>query len=465
MKFVNRESELAYLNKSWQEKKPNLVVIYGRRRIGKTELIKEFFQRKKHLYFLGRKVSEKDNLKFISSALAQKYRDSFLALQPLTSWDAFFEYLIGKIRQKTVVVFDEFPYFISATPGLASIFQYWWDKKLKDNPYFFLILCGSSISMMLEEVLLYKAPLYGRRTGQILLKPMSFFDSWKFFPKKSFSDFLEVFTVTGGVPEYLQRFSQYPCLDEALKNEVFLKQAFLYEEVDFLLKEELREPKNYFSILKSLALKRNRISEIIGETGLPKTAIHNYLFNLENLDLIEKEVPPTEKHPLKSRKGRYWLKDNFFRFWFNFVLPLKESVEVEDFQNIDLRLKKYFPSLVEETYERVAQEILLTYSEKIGGFSRIGRYWDKESEIDIVTVNKDKERILFVEVKWSKKKLGVNIFKDLVKKAKNVNWGQENRENVFALFSKSGFTEKMQELSKREKVYLFQQEKIVHPMV
>ena len=462
MKFVNRFSEIKYLHKEWQGKKSALIVIYGRRRIGKTELIKEFIKDKEYLYFLGRKVSEKDNLQFLTLALSQKYKDSFLEKQPFFSWDSFFEYLLNKVRKKTVIVFDEFPYFVSATKGLSSIFQYWWDNKLKDNPHLFLILCGSSISMMLEEVLLYKAPLYGRRTGQILLAPMSFFDSWKFFPKKHFASFLNFFSVTGGVPEYLKRFTKYQKLSSAFKNEVFLKQSPLYEEVDFILKEELREPKNYFSILKSLALKRNKISEIITETGLPKSAIHNYLFNLENLNLVTKEVPPTEKNPLKSRKGRYWLTDNFFRFWFNFVLPLKETVEIEDSPNITSRLKKYFPALVEQTYEKVAQEILLSKKQVIGQFSKIGRYWDKEIEIDLLAVNEEKNKILFGEVKWSKKKVGVNIFKSLLEKSRKINWGKKGeREEVFVLFSKSGFSRGIKERAKKEKVFLFQGEKLL----
>lgn len=166
MKFIDREGELKALERFWQEEAAQLIVIYGKRRIGKTELIKQFIKEKPHIYFLAQSINEYENLKLLSEVVGKFFDDEILTRRGFGNWKYFFECLKKHIKKRTVLVIDEFPYLAGANKGISSIFQSGWDEYLKDIPIF-LILCGSSIAIMEEEILAYKAPLYGRRTGQI----------------------------------------------------------------------------------------------------------------------------------------------------------------------------------------------------------------------------------------------------------------------------------------------------------
>lgn len=451
MKFINRISELFFIDREFRISQPSFIVVYGKRRIGKTELIKESAKNKKLLYFLGRQVNDKDNLDQISQTCASFFNESLLIEQPFTNWDQFFMYLTGHLKENTLIVFDEYPYFVSAKQGLSSIFQKWWDESLKKIPFCKLIICGSSFGMMIDETLSDKSPLYGRRTGQIHVKPMSFYDSWKFFPLMSFHQFLEFYSITGGNPEYLTRFSEYNSVHDALKHEVFNTRSPLYDEIDFLLKEELREPKNYYSILKSLALKRNKISDLIEQTGIEKSSIHTYLYYLENLGLIEKEIPITEKYPEKSRKGLYKIKDQFIQFWFQFVLPYKREIEIDEIDFLMNRVNEFFPKIIQENYQRATPEIILKHTKILGFIERVGRYWDNETEIDNIGFNEHDKTIYFIECKWSNKLIGTNIFNDLKLKSKRIDWNIGKRIEKFILLSKSGFTNDLIKISKKDR--------------
>lgn len=451
MKFINRTSELSFIQKEFAASKSSFIIVYGKRRIGKTELIKESAKNKKCLYFLGRQVNNKDNLDQISRICSGFFNEPLLAGQPFLNWDQFFSYLTSHLTENTLIVFDEYPYFVSAQPGLSTIFQRWWDESLKKIPYCKLIVCGSSFGMMIEETLSEKAPLYGRRTGQIHVKSLRYYNSRKFFPHKSFSQFLEFYSVTGGNPEYLTRFSSYGTVSQALEQEVLSTHSPLYEELDFLLKEELREPKNYYSILKSLALKRNKISDLIEQTGIAKSSLHTYLYYLENLGLIEKEIPITESHPEKSRKGVYRIKDQFVNFWFQFVLPYRREIEIGDLGFVMKKINDQLPKIIQENYQRIAPEIINKYSGLIGKIERIGRYWENEREIGNVGFNEDTKEMYCVECKWSNKSIGINILEELISKTRTIDWNEEKRKEKYILLSKSGFTQELIRASKKDK--------------
>jgi AAA+ ATPase superfamily predicted ATPase len=460
MKFINRERELSALNKLWTEPDAQLIVIYGKRRIGKTELIKQFIKGKSHVYFLAQRINEIENLKMLGEAIGEFYSDDILKRTGLKEWKWFFEYAQNRIKERTVIVFDEFPYLAEANKGISSIFQAGWDEHLKNAPVF-LIFCGSSIGMMESEVLLQKAPLFGRRTGQIFLKPFSFADSCKFYPSLSFERCLEFFSIAGGNPSYLKKFSPKSSLDRSIIENILQPEAFLYDEVEFILREELREPRNYFAILKAIALGKNKFGEIVNETGLEKGSLHKYLFILEDLRLIQKEIPITEKSPLKSRKGLYKLQDQFIRFWFRYVLPNKRNIEEGTIDYVLKKIKKDFSAVVADNYEAVCQEIVKSHEDELFSLDRIGRWWDKNEEIDLIAVNDEEKKILFGEAKWSKKALGIDIYDDLKRKSCLVDWNKGERSEYFCLFSKSGFTDNLLRIAKKEKIALFQKDRFI----
>ncbi len=436
-KFINRENELKELNQKWASKTPQLFVLYGKRRVGKTELIKQFIKNKPSVYFMGDKRTTRDQLLEVGRLLGSFFKDVFIARNGFKNWLEVFEYLKSKFKKKFVFAIDEYPYLVEVDKSASSLFQKGWDEYLKDIPIF-LILSGSSISMMESEALLYQSPLYGRRTGQILLKPLSFFQAWKFFPKKSFTDFLRIYTICGGMPSYLLQINPDLSMEENIIQKIFKKTEFLHQEIEFILKEELREPKNYMAILKAIAWGKTKYGEIINETGLEKNIIQKYLSVLENLQLIERETPVTEKHPQKSRKGIYKISDYFTRFWFQYVYPYKSDLEIERFDEPLRKFRENFPTLEALTYERVCQEILLNLN--LFRFERVGRWWDKNQEIDLAAINSEKKEILFGEAKWSNKPVGSDIFLKLKEKSSFVEWNKGDRKESFILFSRSGFT-------------------------
>jgi len=460
MKFIDREKELNSLNDCWASKEPQLIVIYGRRRIGKTELIKQFIKDKPHIYFLSQQISEQENLKMLGKLVGEHFDDLILMDKGFDSWAMFFEYLRKHARERLILTIDEFPYLAESNKGISSIFQAGWDEYLKKLPVF-LILCGSSIAMMEREVLISKAPLYGRRTGQIMLKPFGFYEASEFFPELIFEEKLKYYSVMGGNPSYLNRIDPKISFEKNIASSILSPASPLYSEVEFLLREELREPRKYLAILKAIALNKTRISEIVNETGFEKTILHKYLFVLEDLHLIHKEYPVTEKNLLKSKKGLYRLEDQFFKFWFRYVLPNRSKIEegkpelVLESINLDIN------TLVAENYEVVARQIIRKAEDKIFSFDKVGRWWDRNEEIDLIAMNEKENKIIFGEVKWSNKPVGVNILEDLKRKVELVEWGRGKRKEYYCLFSKSGFTETMKKLAREENILLFEKDRVI----
>ena len=452
-KFIDREIELEFLNERWQSSNSQLIIIYGKRRIGKTELIKEFIKNKSSIYFICDRTTEKENLKNLSRITGRKFNNLILVENGFSDWYQFFNFLKESLKERIVIAIDEFPYLYSSNTAISSIFQKGWDENLKDLPIF-LIICGSSISMMLKETIYHSAPLYGRKTGQIFLKPLGFYDAWKFFPKLDFTRFLNIFSICGGVPLYLKQFSPAKSLTENLTTSVFNKNSILYNEGEILLSEELSELRIYFAILKAIALGKTKFGEIINYTGINKTSIHKYLYVLEELQLLNKEIPVTEEKPEKSRKGLYKIRDPFFNFWFKFILPFKSEIEIGYLNEVFKYFNTQFDLAVTTVYQNLCQEILRVKLQEHFRFNRIGRWWDVigkvQYEIDLVALDEDNNQILFGESKWSNKKIGINIFKELKEKSRFVNWNINNRKDKYILFSKSGFTDEIIELARIE---------------
>lgn len=463
MKFINREKELKSLKEKWKSQKAEFFIIYGKRRVGKTELIKQFIKDKASIYFLADKRNTKEQLKELGEIAGNYFNDQILRSRGFNDWIEVFSYLKSKIKKRTVFVVDEYPYLVENDSSTSSLFQKGWDEYLKDAKIF-LILCGSSVSMMESEALIYKSPLYGRRTGQILLKPLSFFESWKFFPQKNFEDFLRIFTITGGIPAYLLQFSPDKSLEENIKTRIFPKTEFLHNEIEFILKEELREPKNYLAILRAISCGKSKFGEIANDTGLGKNVLMKYLTTLINLQLIEKEVPVTEKHPLKSRRGIYKISDNFTCFWFQYVFPYKSDLELDRYNEVMKKIKESFNLLEAKVYEKICQEILWKLRDKIFPFERVGRWWNKNEEIDVVGLNENTKEIILGEVKYSQRPVGVNIYFSLRKKSYCVDWNYKKRKSYYILFSKNGFTKEMKELAKKDNVFLVEKNKLIWPV-
>lgn len=460
--FVNRLAELDLLEKRFTSDKAEFFVLYGRRRVGKTELLARFCEGKRALFFvsdLGSEIS-------MRSAFSQLINDTLFGPEQMdavySNWEAVFKALGNASKtDRLVVVLDEFPYLITTYPPVASILQKAWDQTLK-NTKIMLILCGSYIGMMEESVLSYKAPLYGRRTAQYLLEPLQFKDARLLFADFSPEDQVRAYAIYGGTPAYLQTIDSKKALDENIVDDILSRGSYLYDEVRFILQQELREPRNYFAILQAIAAGKTKLNEIKLATGLDGATA--YLDTLQQLHLVERIVPVTTSQPQKSRRGIYRLKDHYQRFWFRFVHPNRSQLERSGsrlvLENQVLPEIDHFASLA---FEDICQQYF--WLEGLSGnlpFQPInsGRWWNNSEEIDLVVLGE--EEAILVECKWSSKPAGMNILANLERKAAIIQGDLGNKKIYFALCSRSGFTPQlMDSSSNRSDIMLFKLSHII----
>ena len=427
-KFVNRGEEINILKDSWKKNAAQFVVIYGRRRVGKTEVIKQFMKEKQGIYFLGRLETKKDQLTRISMLLSDFFSDILLQKSPLASWDAVFEYLY-KNNKKYVIAFDEFPYMVKTSPEILSIFQDYWDNKFQHSKLFFII-CGSSLSMMEKYIFEYNTPLYGRRTLDLKIAPLQFHDARSFFPNLPIEKALQTYGMLGGTPAYLLEFEKdvFPTIEK-----ICMKRSFLFREPEFILREEVSEPRFFFSILHAISIGKTSSGEIINHTGLDKGLVGKYLSVLIDLDLIRREIPITASW--KSRKGNYYINDEFFRFWFRFIYPNLDDLETNP-SIVPLKIKKQLEHYLGETFEMICRQFLI----KTGDVSSmtIGRWWYKDEEIDLVALDEEKKHALFTECKWQDLSYGESkqLLQQLEKKAEMVQWHNDKRTERYGLISR-----------------------------
>jgi AAA+ ATPase superfamily predicted ATPase len=422
-------------------------VLYGRRRVGKSELIKQFIKNKKAIYLLSTQEVEKELIESFSAEIAGYFKDSTLKVNPFSQFRQVAEYL--KDKEKLILVIDEFPYLIDANKAIPSIIQKYWDTHFMPAG-FHIILCGSSIGAMETEVLGRKSPLYGRRTGQWKVDPLPFKEFAKFFPNTAFGKLVEFYSITGGIPLYVLEFDGNKTVYENARTAVASRGSLLYQETDIILKEELREPKTYLSILKEISAGRNSLNDLSNALGVERTTLTRYLNTLEELDLIELIKPITSNQ--KGRNTIYSLKDNYFKFWFGFIYPFIKELDSFIFDGFELNFKQNFNSYVGKQFEIVCMESvkLANPIKSINAGKWWGAYRDMESkerktaEIDIISINEQTKEILFVECKWQEKINARKILKDLREKAKFVQWNNENRREHYAIFAKS-FKQKIEE--------------------
>jgi len=455
--FFDRKKELEFLEEKWISPKSQFIVLWGKRRVGKTELVKEFMKDKPHLYFLSESTNEREQLKRFSMSIGDFFQEPLLKTRGFSDWEESFQYIKEK-GLRFVLTIDEFPYLIESNRGILSLFQKAWDEYWSKSPIY-LILLGSSISMMENEVLGYKSPLYGRRTGQWKVEPMTFNAVSHFREEKSFEDRFMHYAVAGGIPAYWNYFSKEKDIFGNIKDHVLKKGEVLYEEVEFLLREELREPRYYFAILQAIAHGKRKLSEIVNATGLGSSMGDKYLGILIDLHIVKREVPITEEKPLKSKKGLYFISDEFCHFWFKYVFPKKSELEMNQRESVLKWIQEGFSQHLSVVYEKLALSLLSTHSDKFFEFSKSGRWWDNQREIDVVAFN-DKDEILFGEVKWTSRPVGIDIFESLKEKSYHVQWGTEKRKEHFCLWSKSGFTDAMIKKAKEENIKLYEGENL-----
>jgi hypothetical protein len=465
--FIDRKIELEQLSQLYNSDHAELFVLYGRRRVGKTELLRAFCADKPHIFFIATLSSDTEQLATFSQ---QVYGFSHLEVPAgftFPSWEAAFQALADiPMQPRPIILLDEFTYLISGNKAIPSIMQKVWDEKLK-NTRLLLVLCGSYIGMMETEVLGYNAPLYGRRTASTLLRPLDLSSSSLFFPKYSAENQFLAWAVLGGMPYYLRTFSDHQDIFTNIRQNILDSQTgALFNEPRLLLMEELREPRNYFSILRAIAQGHTRLNEIAQASGVSEvTAAARYLDILQQMHLITRRVPATETQPDKSKKGIYQIDDHFLRFWFRYVQPNQSGLDLGLADAIlSQRIRPDLDNFVASAFEEAAQAFVARLAQTgMLNFlpERIGGWWDREAEIDVLAISLSEKIALVGECKWSVNLVGTNILVDLKQKAQVLLKDYGVQKVQYALFARTGFTPALVEQAKAEEVGLYTVDSLV----
>ncbi len=444
VRFIDRGDEIGLLEEEWKKKKAGFIVVYGRRRIGKTRLLMEFAADKKGIYFIGEDTSRQIHIRDLKNAFADFFNDSFLRNTEIRDWSNFFEYLKKIIPEKErfYIILDEFSYFIKVDDSITSSLQKFWDLFLSRTNAFFVV-SGSIFGLMEESILSSSSPLYGRRTRDILLGQLPARHAAMFL-ETSFEEKLKTIMCIGGIPEYLIKASESDNFRSFVENEFFKKSGYFYREPYYLLSQEFKEIKTYFSIITAIALGNTKATEIANFVGIDSREIYPYLENLIRHGFIKKEISV-----VGDRKGGiYLIEDNFFDFWFNFVYLNRNSIEKKSYSANEHDLNRYLGKRFEMLIRTdIFQEI---FGPK---FEKIGRWWHKDKEIDIVALNENAKEILFGECKWQNKVNSEKIAKELAEKTRFVDWNLNKRKESYAVFAKS-FSKRVSEFEGK-RVYCF----------
>ena len=449
--FVNRTEELARLRELYASDDAELAVIFGRRRLGKTALVKESLKRRDDsiVYQAKQKTSALQLQQFIDTA-AEPYPG---VARIREDWEEILGYLA---EQDAIVVLDEFPYLVEQDESLPSVFQAMFDHELDDSAATF-VLVGSSISMMEDAALLGNSPLYGRSSVKLDVRQLPFTAAMAFFDD-TYTPEEQVLTwgVFGGVPYYLEEVSPDATLGENVQRTILSRHGTLHDEPDYVLRMELTEPTRYFSILEAIAGGNTSRNEIAGRTGIDYNQLSKYLNRLSRLRLIDQHVPITERKE-RSKRSRYRIRDPFFRFWFHFVYGTSEQYDDLGTDAYDALIEPELADFVSHSFEDLCCSALRTLY-PAHTIPNIGQWWYGEHEIDVVGLTTS-ETLIVGECKFQQSPLGYGALSNLHGHADELRWSpQDGSDRVveYALFSRSGFKPSVEEAAdERDDLRLF----------
>lgn len=450
--FIGRDRELATLKRLYDTGVFQFPVVYGRRRVGKTTLINEFVGRKPAIYFTAVENDRQVNLRNLSRAVAlyeHPDRDPALA-PPFVDFQQAFETIFDLARAKRLIfVIDEYPYLAKADPSVSSILQALVDRAAEGSKLF-LVLCGSSLSFMKEQVLSEKSPLYGRRTAQMELKPFDFFDSMRFFPGRAPQEIAQIYGMVGGVPLYLLQFRGEGNLRDLTEAALLDPNSILYEEPTNLLLQEVSKAPRYNAVIAAVADGRTQSGEITSVVGISTAEVAYYLKELERLGLVVREMPVIKA----GKRPIYRLSDNLFRFWFRFVSPHVSTIERGMPGRAWRAIEGALPEYMGPVFEDICAQWLwrqMARSTLPVEFDFLGRWWGndpqlkQEAEIDLVAVD-DLGVVLAAECKWRNEDFPLTELEKLRHRVGLI--GDASDVQLYG-FSKGGFTKPCQEAAAR----------------
>ncbi|MFC4541771.1 ATP-binding protein [Halosolutus amylolyticus] len=455
--FVDRERELDDLESRYDADRAEFVVLYGRRRLGKSELVRRSIaDRDDAVYYQAIESTAQNQLEgFVDAA-----SDAFPALRDVRrDWEA----LLGALGDRdAIVVIDEFPFLLEEDGSLPSRVQRVWDTRLQETETT-LVLVGSSISVMEDEVLAGGSPLYGRRTATIDLQPLSMGDAAQFYPNYDDETAIIAWAIYGGTPYYLQTIDPDRSIAENVRASILSERGLLYSEPEFLLRTELRQPNTYFSVLRALAHGRRTPNEIAGMAGIESGSLSTYLQKLRRLRLVERHIPVTES-PTSSKRGRYRLAAPLFRFWFRFVYGNQDRLRLLEDDAFDDIVASELADYVSPLFERLCQRVLPDLVDR--RFHDVGQWWFREHELDVLGLTES--GLVAGECKFTSSPVSEGVLADLERTVDQVRWSDEPADATtqYVLFSRSGYTNDLRRTAgRRDDVRLFDLSDVVDASV
>ena len=464
MAFIGREEELNFLEGKYASEKAELIFLYGKRRVGKTETLREFCRGKNHLFYSCTESIDRVQLDAFGSRLLARGIPAAHYISRFENWET----ALASVPEmpgtgKKLLVIDEFPYMIRNNSSLPSILQNLWDSRLK-NENIMIVLCGSAMSFIEKEILAEKNPLYGRATGILKMLPMDFYDAIRFFPKQTPEELVFLYSILGGIPYYLTQFDPKESLENNIREHLLHRGSVLYNEVEFLVRQEFREPALYNSIIETIALGNTKLNDIHQKTQMDRSKLSVYLRNLLELGLIEREFSLSDgmKERANVQRGLYQLVDKYFRFWYTFIFPNISELETGDSESVyRYVIQPQLDFFASHVFEEVCRSFLrrLNRKERLPfHFTRIGRWWNKSIELDIMATEPTGTKILLGECKYRNTPFSLSDFQKM--KEKYQPSGSETKL-YYQLFSKSGFSPDLKKLSATENLTLYDLKEIV----
>lgn len=457
MTFHNRNRELQQLTRTWSQPGPQLVTLWGRRRVGKTTLLTRFAEGRRGLYFYGTRATEVDVLRGFSHQVAELLGQDYLREAPFPSWESALQHLARSLPQEPwLLVLDEFPYLCEVTPGLDTLMQKWWDG-LPNRSAPMVILAGSGFSFM-EGLVGARGPLHGRRTAQVEVRPFDYHDAALFFPTLAAPDKIRAYATFGGSPAYLRFFQEGHSLAENVVERLLSPEHFLFREAEELLRTEFHQEGLYASILRAVAHGEHRPSDIARAVGRSSAdQIFDHLKRLQSLDFLRREVPVTERDRPRTQRVLYKLSDPYLRFWFRFVAPFQSLLQVGRGRSLwDQEIAPRFDDFVAETaWEEVCSQYLwrqLASDSLPARVADLGRWWEGDREVDILGTWRG-QVTLVGECKWTNARVGVRDWKQLRTKVADLPLAPDT---LWCLFSRSGFTADLKEQAHPQSLLLLE---------
>ena len=445
--FVGRKKQLEALNQLYNSDGFEFVAIYGRRRVGKTAIIEQFVKDKRAIFFTAMRARGDMNLRFFNKAVKEAL---CIAGDDVLYFDDLFGVVTDNIGERLVLVIDEFPFLVESDVEILSMLQIFIDH-VAQRTKLFLILCGSSMSFMKRQVLGRESPLYGRRTHEIHVEPMDYRESAEFFPKRSSYEKACIYGAVGGIPLYLKKFARDGDVFDIIAKEFFTEGSMLASEPEFLMLQELLDPKKYNNIIEALARGRARINEISDQTGISSSETSRCLDDLVDLGYVERILPFNEN---TERRSRYYISDNLFRFYYTKVIGRNRTIMGPSLKSISQNLEREFVDHMGRVFEVMCSQ----YVTGTMGYPVTGRWWGPSpggttAEIDVIgSVGKDgRVEGLFAECKFTNRQADMEDLMRLKERADSVRGFSVKR---YAVFSRSGFTDRLTDWADVEDVAL-----------